>query len=71
VIGERKTIPSSLAGATLTGSQPSSIDYRPVAVMPDVRIVKLGGQSIMDRGRTSCRTISRSCRSTYNSAASR
>lgn len=50
-MSERRTIESSLAGSTLTGSQPSSIDYRPVAVMPDVRVVKIGGQSIMDRGR--------------------
>ena len=36
---------------TLDVPQPSAIDYRPVAVMPDVRVVKIGGQSIMDRGR--------------------
>ena len=40
--GERKTIASPA---------PSSIEYRPVAVMPDVRVVKIGGQSILDRGR--------------------
>jgi molybdenum storage protein len=50
-VSERRTLDSALAGATLTGAQPSSIDYRPVAVMPDVRVVKIGGQSIMDRGR--------------------
>lgn len=50
-MSERRTLDSALAGSTLTGSQPSSIDYRPVAVMPDVRVVKIGGQSIMDRGR--------------------
>ena len=50
-MSERRTLDSALAGATLTGSQPSSIDYRPVAVLPDVRVVKIGGQSIMDRGR--------------------
>jgi molybdenum storage protein len=50
-VSERRTLESALAGSTLTGSQPSSIDYRPVAVMPDVRVVKIGGQSIMDRGR--------------------
>jgi molybdenum storage protein len=44
-------IDSALAGATLTGHDASSIDYRPVALMPDVRVVKIGGQSIMDRGR--------------------
>jgi molybdenum storage protein len=50
-MSERRTLPSAFAGSTLTGSQPSSIDYRPVAVLPDVRVVKIGGQSIMDRGR--------------------
>ncbi|HEY5923810.1 MAG TPA: hypothetical protein VIV11_19145 [Kofleriaceae bacterium] len=50
-MSERRTIDSALSGSTLTGSQPSSVDYRPVAVMPDVRVVKIGGQSIMDRGR--------------------
>lgn len=48
---ERRTLDSALAGSTLTGSQPSSVDYRPVAVLPEVRVVKVGGQSIMDRGR--------------------
>ncbi len=50
-MSERRTLDSALAGSTLTGGQPSSIEYRPVAVMPDVRVVKIGGQSIMDRGR--------------------
>jgi molybdenum storage protein len=47
----RRTISSALAGATLTGHDSGAIDYRPIAVMPDVKVVKLGGQSIMDRGR--------------------
>src|SRR5205809_5900785 len=47
---ERRTIDSALAGSTLTGSAGGDT-YRPVAVMPDVRVVKIGGQSIMDRGR--------------------
>jgi len=50
-IAERRTLASTLAHSTLTGTEVSSIDYRPVAVMPDVRVVKVGGQSIMDRGR--------------------
>jgi molybdenum storage protein len=29
----------------------SAVDYSPVAVMPDVKVVKIGGQSILDRGR--------------------
>lgn len=50
-MSERRTLDSALAGATLTGSAAGAIDYRPVEVMPDVRVVKIGGQSIMDRGR--------------------
>jgi molybdenum storage protein len=49
-MSERRTIDSPLAGSTLTGPA-SPIDYRPVAVMPDVKVVKVGGQSILDRGR--------------------
>jgi molybdenum storage protein len=47
---ERKGIPSTLEGAPLTsGGQVR--DYSPIAMMPDVRVLKIGGQSIMDRGR--------------------
>jgi molybdenum storage protein len=49
-VAERKTIDSLLAGSTLTGSG-AGLDYHPVGIMPDVRVVKIGGQSIMDRGR--------------------
>ncbi len=49
-MSERRTLESTLANSTLTGAA-SSADYRPVAVMPEVRVVKIGGQSIMDRGR--------------------
>ncbi len=47
--GERRTIQSALSGSTMTG--PDKLDYQPTAVMPDVRVVKIGGQSILDRGR--------------------
>jgi molybdenum storage protein len=47
---ERQSIESSLANATLT-SGGQSFDYDPVAMMPDVKVIKIGGQSIMDRGR--------------------
>jgi molybdenum storage protein len=50
-MSERRTIDSALAGSTLTGHDAGNIDYRPIAVMPDVRVVKIGGQSVMDRGR--------------------
>src|SRR3954471_18948737 len=39
-MSERRTIQSVMTG-----------DYKPTAVMPDVKVVKIGGQSILDRGR--------------------
>ena len=49
---ERRTLDSALAHANLSSTSASSgVDYRPVAVMPDVRVVKIGGQSVLDRGR--------------------
>ncbi|HEU4729968.1 MAG TPA: hypothetical protein VFT22_18855 [Kofleriaceae bacterium] len=47
---ERRTIDSALAGSTMTGPG-DRVDYRPVAVMPEVKVVKIGGQSVLDRGR--------------------
>lgn len=49
---ERRRIGSRLADATLTtGRSADGLDYSPVAMMPDVKVLKIGGQSIMDRGR--------------------
>lgn len=49
---ERRRITSKLADATMTtGGSPEGLDYTPVAMMPDVRVLKIGGQSVMDRGR--------------------
>lgn len=31
--------------------QSSRSDFRPIPVMPDLKIIKIGGQSVMDRGR--------------------
>ena len=45
----RRTIDSTLANATLTGG--GGDKYEPIAFMPDVKVCKIGGQSIMDRGR--------------------
>lgn len=47
----RKEIPSTLQDQSLTGGETPKIEYSPVAMMPDVRVMKIGGQSIMDRGR--------------------
>ena len=48
---ERRKIASKLADATLTSGGSGGIDYTPVAMMPDVKVLKIGGQSVMDRGR--------------------
>jgi molybdenum storage protein len=50
-VAERNVIPSALSSATLTQAA-ANVSYDPVAMMPDVRVVKMGGQSIMDRGRS-------------------
>jgi len=47
---ERRTLDSALASSPMTGPG-DRVDYRPTAVMPDVKVVKIGGQSVMDRGR--------------------
>jgi molybdenum storage protein len=49
-MAERKTIESALSGSSMTGSR-ETFEYKPTAVMPDVKVVKIGGQSILDRGR--------------------
>ncbi len=51
-MAERRTIDSALGQASLTGGAAGpKFDYSPVAMMPDVKVLKVGGQSIMDRGR--------------------
>ena len=49
-MAERRTLESTLSGSSMTGSH-ESFEYKPTAVMPDVKVVKIGGQSILDRGR--------------------
>jgi molybdenum storage protein len=46
----RRDIEGPLAGATLTTAN-TTLDYSPVALMPNVKVVKIGGQSLLDRGR--------------------
>lgn len=48
-IQERRVLPSALSEASWTAS--SDIPYEPVAMDPDVKVIKVGGQSIFDRGR--------------------
>ena len=47
---ERRRIESRFADDSLTTSGGDD-NYSPVAMMPDVKVLKMGGQSIMDRGR--------------------
>lgn len=48
---ERNTLASRLGTAAMTGGAIANLAYEPVAMDPDVKVVKIGGQSIMDRGR--------------------
>ncbi len=48
---QRRTLESTLQNSTLTGGHEKDFTYEPVALMPDVKVIKVGGQSIMDRGR--------------------
>jgi len=48
-IADRKVIDSSLKDNALTKG--GEIPYQGVAMMPETRVIKIGGQSIMDRGR--------------------
>jgi molybdenum storage protein len=36
---------------TIDAPPADKLEYRPTAVMPDVKVVKIGGQSVLDRGR--------------------
>jgi molybdenum storage protein len=47
----RKPLASAVQPSGLTDRDLANMDYNPTAIMPDVRVVKIGGQSVMDRGR--------------------
>jgi molybdenum storage protein len=48
---ERRTIESPLKEVSLTNPAAAGLKYTPKPMMPDVKVLKIGGQSIMDRGR--------------------
>ncbi|HTQ44991.1 MAG TPA: hypothetical protein VMI75_19660 [Polyangiaceae bacterium] len=50
-MSERHVLENALGEASLTSGSAPGFDYSPVAMMPDVKVLKMGGQSIMDRGR--------------------
>jgi molybdenum storage protein len=45
----RRVIASTLSTSTLTTAGDG--DYSPIAIQPDVKVLKIGGQSMFDRGR--------------------
>src|SRR4051794_26998624 len=47
----RKTIEGPLANNPMTRANVPGFDYSPVAMMPEVKVLKIGGQSMLDRGR--------------------
>ena len=49
-MSERRSI-SDLAPVAISESGIDPNKYSPIAVMPEMRVVKLGGQSLLDRGR--------------------
>lgn len=50
-MSERNTIESRLGQDSLT-SPTAGLPYDPAPMMPDVKVLKIGGQSVMDRGRS-------------------
>jgi molybdenum storage protein len=51
-MSDRHLIDNALGDSTLTSAGVAAgFDYDPVAMMPDTKVVKVGGQSVMDRGR--------------------
>jgi molybdenum storage protein len=48
----RNLIANALGESPLTSGGAPGFDYQPTAMMPDTKVLKVGGQSIMDRGRT-------------------
>ena len=50
-MADRRTIASQLADSPMTSGAGATLDYRPIHMDPDVKVLKIGGQSILDRGR--------------------
>lgn len=47
---ERRSLESSLGDSTLTTAA-TDVKYSPISMMPNTKVIKIGGQSILDRGR--------------------
>ncbi|HEX3343422.1 MAG TPA: hypothetical protein VHS09_02565 [Polyangiaceae bacterium] len=51
-MSERRVIENALGQSALTSTGLAGFAHDVVAMMPDTKVIKVGGQSIMDRGRT-------------------
>jgi len=49
-MSDRKSL-DALCPAAISETGIAPGDYNPIAIMPDIRVVKIGGQSLLDRGR--------------------
>ncbi|HEY3821200.1 MAG TPA: hypothetical protein VGL81_28740 [Polyangiaceae bacterium] len=50
-MSERRVIENALGQSALTSTGWKGFEYDRVAMMPDTKVIKVGGQSVMDRGR--------------------
>ena len=50
-MSERLVLESALANVDMTTPGAAGLVYAPMAMMPDAKVIKIGGQSILDRGR--------------------
>jgi molybdenum storage protein len=50
-MAERRLLENALGDSALTSTAAAGFNYDPVAMMPDTKVLKVGGQSVMDRGR--------------------
>jgi molybdenum storage protein len=50
-VPERRVIENALGESALTSTGFAGFEHRQVAMMPDTKVIKIGGQSVLDRGR--------------------
>jgi molybdenum storage protein len=50
-VAERRVIENALGESALTSTGFAGFEHHQVAMMPDTKVIKIGGQSVLDRGR--------------------
>lgn len=53
----RAVLASALANIDMTTPSTAGLTYAPMAMMPDVKVIKIGGQSLLDRGRAAVHPV--------------